>query len=104
MHCFCSFMGVAVIFGITIPLQPISALAQQTQTRQAEDLSPLETNDIPKDIRPLVDAINQQLERTGHLTTQRRHFIDDVSHQLRTPLTVLRAQLDFLLRKQDPQQ
>jgi two-component system, OmpR family, sensor histidine kinase TctE len=97
-------MGVAVIFGLTIALRPISALAQQTQTRQADDLSPLETNDIPKDIRPLVDAINQQLERTVHLTTQRRRFIDDASHQLRTPLTVLRAQLDFLLREQDPQQ
>jgi two-component system, OmpR family, sensor histidine kinase TctE len=97
-------MGVAVIFGLTIALRPIALLADQTQARQAEDLSPLQTNDIPKDILPLVNAINQQLQRTDHLTTQRRRFIDDASHQLRTPLTVLRAQLDFLLREQDPQQ
>jgi two-component system, OmpR family, sensor histidine kinase TctE len=97
-------MGVAVIFGLTIALRPIAILAHQTQTRQAEDLSPLQANDIPKDILPLVNAINQQLQRTDHLTIQRRRFIDDASHQLRTPLTVLRAQLDFLLREQDPQQ
>jgi two-component system sensor histidine kinase TctE len=97
-------MGVAVILGLTIALRPIALLANQTQARQSEDLSPLQTNDIPKDILPLVNAINQQLERTDHLSTQRRRFIDDASHQLRTPLTVLRAQLDFLIREQDPQQ
>jgi two-component system, OmpR family, sensor histidine kinase TctE len=97
-------MGVAVILGLTIALRPIALLANQTQARQAEDLSPLQTKDIPKDILPLVNAINQQLERTDHLSTQRRRFIDDASHQLRTPLTVLRAQLDFLLRERDPQQ
>jgi len=47
--------------------------------------------------------VNQQLQRTAQLMDQRRRFVDDASHQLRTPLTTLRAQLDYALREPDAQ-
>jgi two-component system sensor histidine kinase TctE len=56
---------------------------------------------LPRDIAPLVDAVNQQLARTDALMTERRRFIDDASHQLRTPLATLRAQVDYALREPD---
>lgn len=97
-------MGVAVAVGLTVALRPMTRLAAQTRAREADDLRPLPSADLPSDIRPLVDAINQQLERTDALMAQRRAFIDDASHQLRTPLAILRAQVDYLLREPDPQQ
>lgn len=97
-------MSLAVVMGLTVALRPMASLAVQTRARAPDDLRPLQTGDLPSDIRPLVDAINQQLERTNQLMAERRGFIDDASHQLRTPLTILRAQLDYVLREPDPVQ
>ena len=97
-------MCASVVLGLWMALRPLTHLAAQTRARDAQDLRPLQTTDLPSDVQPLVDAVNQQLARTQTLMAQRRGFIDDASHQLRTPLTVLRAQLDFILREPDPQQ
>jgi two-component system sensor histidine kinase TctE len=76
-------------------------LATQTRNRDAEDIRPLQSDHLPADVRPLVEAVNQQLSRIETLMAQRRSFVDDASHQLRTPLTILRAQMDFILRETD---
>ncbi|APW43015.1 sensor histidine kinase [Rhodoferax saidenbachensis] len=99
-----ALIGASVVIALTVALRPITRLAVQTKARGPDDLRPLQAEGLPEDIRPLVDAINQQLERTNRLVIERRGFIDDASHQLRTPLTVLRAQLDYVLREPDPEQ
>lgn len=101
---FLAAMVLAVWVGLTLALRPLTRLARQTSARSAEDMRPLPAQDLPRDVRPLVDAINQQLQRTETLIAEQRGFVDDASHQLRTPLSVLRAQLDFILREQDPTQ
>ncbi len=83
-------------------LRPVRSLARATRLRAADDLRPLPAGGLPADLVPLVDAINQQIARTSALLEQRRQFVDDASHQLRTPLTTLRAQLDYALRESDP--
>lgn len=97
-------MGIVVVLGLTLALRPMTRLAAQTRAREPHDLRPLQTGDLPSDIRPLVEAVNQQIARTEELVAERRGFIDDASHQLRTPLTILRAQLDYVLREPDPAQ
>ena len=86
---------------LAFALRPLSRLAAQVKAREANDLRPLEAGSLPADIEPLVDAVNQQLARTQTLVEQRRSFIDDASHQLRTPLATLRTQLDYALREPD---
>ena len=81
----------------------ITRLAGLIRARASDDLRPLPGSDLPSDIRPLVDAVNQQMQRTERLVREREGFIDDASHQLRTPLATLRAQLDYVLRETDPQ-
>lgn len=94
-------MGAMVLLGLWMALRPLTRLAAQTRERDADDVRPLQTSDLPSDLRPLVDAVNQQLARSERLMAQRRSFVDDASHQLRTPLSVLRAQLDYILREPD---
>lgn len=83
-------------------LRPVRRLAQSTRERDPQDLRQLPTADLPQDLVPLVEAINTQVAHTSALMEQRRRFLDDASHQLRTPLTTLRAQLDYVLREGDP--
>ena len=55
-------------------------------------------------MRPLVEAINHHVERNRQQAEARRRFVDDASHQLRTPLTTLATQVGFALREPDPAQ
>lgn len=94
-------LGVSVFLGLAAALSPITRLAERIRARASDDLRPLPGDDVPSDIRPLVDAVNQQMQRIGQLVQERQGFIDDASHQLRTPLATLRAQLDYALREGD---
>lgn len=97
-----SLIGITIAVLLTLLLRPVSRLAAQVTSRQPSDLRPLEERDLPRDIQPLVDAVNQQLARTQQLMERQRQFIDDASHQLRTPLATLHAQVGYALREPSP--
>ena len=84
-------------------LHPVRQLARSTRERDPQDLGQLPTGNLPRDLEPVVAAINAQVARTSTLLERRRRFLDDASHQLRTPLTTMRAQLDYALREVDAQ-
>jgi two-component system sensor histidine kinase TctE len=96
-----SLVGVTLAVLLTLLLRPVSRLAAQVSARKASDLRPLDERDLPGDIQPLVDAINEQLARTRELMERQRRFVDDASHQLRTPLATLHAQVGYALRQDD---
>ncbi|MBL0729433.1 sensor histidine kinase [Piscinibacter sp. HJYY11] len=80
-------------------LRPLARLRHEVQSRLPMDLTPISTSAIPRDVRPLVEAINQHVQRTRELGRVQRQFVDDASHQLRTPLTTLATQVSFALRE-----
>jgi len=95
---------ILMILAVGWALRPLARLHGEVQARAAQDLRPIDTKGIPADVLPLVNAINFHIERNRPHTEARQRFVDDASHQLRTPLTTLATQVGFALREVDPVQ
>ena len=90
-----------LVVAVAWALRPLSRLRGEVEARQPGDLAPISATGVPADVRPLVEAINHHVERSRRQGEARRRFVDDASHQLRTPLTTLTTQVGFALRAQD---
>jgi two-component system sensor histidine kinase TctE len=84
-------------------LRPLIALRGELKQRSAEDTSMLASRG-PEELQPVIDEMNQLLERQQGLLQHQRRFVADASHQLRTPLTVLKTQLQSVLCGDAPAQ
>jgi signal transduction histidine kinase len=75
-------------------------------SKQASEIGPRRTDirlslaKIPSEIRPLVEAINQALDRLERGFKIEREFSADAAHELRTPLAILRTRIDTLPDKE----
>jgi two-component system, OmpR family, sensor histidine kinase TctE len=88
-------VAVVVVQRATRPVRDLSA---RLQARPESDLSRIAAPDAPRELLPLVDATNQVMERLQHLLNHQKRFVRDTSHQLRTPLAVLKTQVQSALR------
>lgn len=91
-----------VVLAVHAGLRPLQRLRADVAQRRSDDLTPIRADQVPQEVQPLVDAINQHTQRYQQALHDRRQFIDDASHQLRTPLTTLATQVGFALRETDP--
>lgn len=78
--------------------RPIRALSVALDGRADEDWRPLDASALPGEVRPLTEATNRALLRLGHLVEHQKRFVRDAAHQLRTPLAVLKTQVQSARR------
>jgi signal transduction histidine kinase len=98
---------VASLLGLALAgrvLRPLSRLADTAQTISATDLTrriPVRGND---EASRIAMAFNDMLERIEWANTAQRRFLDDASHELRSPMTVIRGHVQLLELETDPQE
>jgi signal transduction histidine kinase len=91
---------VLLIADIAIFRRALRPLRQASEI--ASHIGPTRTNirlpadEIPREVQPLVAAMNLALDRLEEGFRIQRDFTADAAHELRTPLTILRTRLDLL--------
>jgi two-component system OmpR family sensor kinase/two-component system sensor histidine kinase QseC len=94
-------MIAAVAWIVRRGLLPLRTVTAEVQRRDVHSLAPLEARDLPLEIAPLVSELNRLLARLQTAFAAQRAFIADAAHELRSPLTALRLQLQLLDRAPD---
>lgn len=98
-------LGVAAIVwvAVTLALRPLERLGEAIAERSPGDLRPVTAN-TPEEVEALVAAINSFMGRLQTALEGLRNFTGNASHQLRTPLAVVRTQLAMIERSESPAQ
>jgi two-component system sensor histidine kinase TctE len=91
--------ALLVWFAVRLVLRPLMRLRAEVEMRSASDLHDVDPALVHREVRPLVEAMNGSMSRIRSLIASQRRFIADASHQLRTPLTVLKTQSELALRE-----
>jgi two-component system, OmpR family, sensor histidine kinase TctE len=85
--------------GVMQGLAPLQRLRFEIAARSHLDLHPVSEDRVPVEVRPVVHAINELLERLRNSIAAQRQFLADAAHQLRTPLAGLQARLELELTR-----
>ena len=80
-------------------IKPLHRLEERIRARKPEDLSPINHKDVPLEVVPLVDSVNDLLQRLHDSIATQKRFLADAAHQLKTPLAGLRMQADLAQRE-----
>lgn len=90
---------VFVLWTVSRGLSTVGRLSKSLGTRSIESLEPLpDAGRMPVEVRPLVDALNDLLERLAAALHAQRTFVADAAHELRSPLAALKLQLQAAVR------
>jgi two-component system, OmpR family, sensor histidine kinase TctE len=97
-----TLIAVAVVwYGLKQGLRPLDRLRNDVLNRRRDDLSQLDGSKAPAEVRPLIDAVNDLLERLKQVMAAQQRFVADAAHQLRTPFAGLKTQSELALRTDD---
>lgn len=88
-----------VWFALSRGLSPLAELQQRIRARRPDDLSPIESGQVPEEISPLVRSLNDMLERLSQSIEMQKRFIADAAHQMKTPLAGMRMQSELAMRE-----
>lgn len=94
-------LGAAIAAVVGASLLPLQRVAAEVQRRDAHSLAAVATTHLPREVAPLINALNRLLARLDTALAAQRAFVADAAHELRSPLTAVRLQLQLLDRAPD---
>ncbi len=96
--------ALIIWYGLRSGLASAEKAIREVRSAHAQaPLTPIAAQaDLPSEIMPLVQEINDLIRDLSAAHALNQRFISDAAHQLRTPLSTLRVQLETALREPDP--
>lgn len=96
----CALLVVIPVMGTGFSLQPLGRLSRQADRVDADNpYERLDEKSVDQEVRALVSALNRALDRLGIAYNRQKRFTADAAHELRSPLSAIRAQCEVGLRK-----
>lgn len=84
-------------------MRPVRRLSQQIAARQPGQLDPIDVLRHPKELRPMVAALNHWMAELQSTRLRERLFLANAAHELRTPLTAIQVNAEQLQRQTGPE-
>jgi two-component system OmpR family sensor kinase len=91
----------AMAYVVSAALRPLKSAGKELAGRDARSLDPVSVGTVPAEVQPVFLALNNLLARVSDALAQQHQFIANAAHELRSPLTVLKVQLQLLSRAGD---
>lgn len=86
---------------VTSALSPLNRVSLQLAQRNADSLAPIDGTEVPREVAPLINELNLLLGRMEHALQTQQQFVADAAHELRSPITALKLQVQTLARAKD---
>lgn len=97
-----ALVGFAARLLVHRTLRPVVAAERALRHRAPLDLTPLPLRDAPRELAPLLTALNALFGRVEGQLSLERGFTAAAAHELRSPLAALRLQAQVAARTDDP--
>lgn len=85
-----------IFYAIRKALFPVSILSKDIQYRNSADLNPFAEDNVPAEVKPLVRSLNLFMGKVSLMVDVLKRFTSDAAHELRTPITALKLQMQVL--------
>ncbi|MBP8184787.1 MAG: sensor histidine kinase N-terminal domain-containing protein [Pseudomonas sp.] len=95
-------LAVLIWLAIGWGLAPLAAMVSYIKSRGPDNLAPLLLAPLPRELEPMVAALNRLMLQIGQLLAREQRFLADAAHELRTPLAVLRIHAQNAQQAPDP--
>lgn len=95
--------GILVWIIISLALRSVTRVTSEISHRASTYLEPVELEEIPIEIKPLVAELNELFIRLKLAFERNKSFAADAAHELRTPLAALKTHVQVALKSDNDQ-
>jgi two-component system sensor histidine kinase QseC len=95
-------LGLLIWTSLGRGLRPLQNMAEELRKRDAEDMRAIDARHAPREIRPVVGALNKLFEKVDAARRHEREVTAFAAHELRTPLAGLKTQAQIAMTAADP--
>jgi two-component system, OmpR family, sensor histidine kinase QseC len=95
------FLGLLIWIIVGRGLSPLQRITREIEQRAPSYLQPVDNRSVPKEVQPIITALNQLFERLLDAFKREKRFTADAAHELRTPLAAIKAHAQVALKTKD---